>query len=54
MAQLREDLWKDKAKLIKEKDSVHNKLEDLEQRLKQVSACTSIHYVEKFLDHSTG
>ena len=38
MLQLQEDLWKDKAKLIKEKDSVHNKFEDLEQRLKQVSA----------------
>ena len=40
--QLREDLWKEKAKLIKEKDTLHNKLEDLEQRLKQVSTCMSI------------
>jgi len=39
MIQLREDSWKEKAILIKEKDKLHDKLNELQPRLKQVKPC---------------
>ena len=56
MMQLREDLWKEKAEMIKEKDSLHDKLKELEERLKQVcttNVCTVIKpfvYIIKYIE----
>ena len=46
MIELREYLWKEKAEMIKDKDTLQSKVKEIEQRLKQV--CT---YVDPYTSY---